>query len=159
MGRATNRFYTAPWARRCDERNLLDALAKGQVYVGYLNAFSGTLDMTVDGVAMGGVRVGGATSPTLRIDATGVPSGGAVQVVRGVVDHAGAGTPEPNTSVLATRSASALGSPAELRLDAGEECFVRLQVVDRDGAIVAFGQPTWMLRHEPPHGVPAARKT
>jgi hypothetical protein len=74
-----------------------------------------------------------------------------------VVDYAGTGTPAPNTAVLASKSASALGSKAELTLDAGEESFVRLQVVDRDGAIVAFGQPTWLLRKVPPHGVPKAR--
>jgi len=113
--------------------------------------------MTVDDVPMGGVKVGGATSPTLRIDASGVPSGGAVQVVRGVVDYAGTATPTPNTTVLASKSASALGSKADLTVDAGEESFVRLQVVDRDGAIVAFGQPTWLLRKVPPHGVPKAR--
>jgi hypothetical protein len=152
-----NRFFTAPWARGRDERNLLDALAKGQVYVGYLGSFSGTLDMSVDDVPMGGVAVGGATSRTLRIDATGVPSGGAVQVVRGVVDYAGVGTPEPNSTVLASKSASDLRSKAELKLDAGEESFVRLQVVDRAGAVVAFGQPTWLLRREPPHGIPKAR--
>lgn len=152
-----NRFYTAPWARGRDEGNLLDALARGRVYVGYLGGFGGTLDMTVDDVPMGGVAVGGPTSRTLRIEATGVPSGGAVQVVRGVVDYAGVGTPAPNTAVLASKSAKDLDSKAELALDAGEESFVRLQVVDGDGAVVAFGQPTWLLRHEPPHGVPKAR--
>jgi hypothetical protein len=153
-----NRFFTAPWARGRDERNLLDALARGQVYVGYLGSFAGTLDMNVDDVPMGGVAVGGATSRTLRIDATGVPPRGAVQVVRGVVDYAGVGTPDPNTTVLASKSASDLGSKAELTVDAGEESFLRLQVVDRHGAVVAFGQPTWLLRREPPHGVPKARR-
>jgi hypothetical protein len=154
-----NRFFTAPWARGRDEHNLLDALARGQVYVGYLGSFSGTLDMTVDDVPMGGVAVGGPTSRTLRIDATGVPSGGAVQVVRGVVDYAGVSTPEPNTRVLTSKKASELSSKAEVTVDAGEESFVRLQVVDGDGAVVAFGQPTWLLRHDPPHGIPQARRS
>jgi hypothetical protein len=60
--------------------------------------------------------------------------------------------------VLASKSAKDLASKAEVGVDAGEESFVRLQVVDRNGAVVAFGQPTWLLRREPPHGIPKARR-
>ncbi|MGZ4540414.1 MAG: hypothetical protein ACXVXS_14955, partial [Blastococcus sp.] len=64
-----------------------------------------------------------------------------------------------DTTVLASKAAGDLQKSQEVRLDAGEDCFVRLQVVGADGAVVAFGQPTWLLRKAPPHGVPAARRT
>lgn len=155
-----NRFYTGAWARGRTEADLLDGLGRGRVYVGYLGSFAGTLDMTVDGsVPMGAVSVGGKTPRTLRIDVTGLPSGGAVQVVRGVVDYAGVSTPDPDTKVLTSKGGSDLQSTTEVAFDAGDDSFVRLQVVDGDGKVVAFGQPTWLLRKAPPHGVPAARRT
>jgi hypothetical protein len=35
---------------------------------------------------------------------------------------------------------------------------VRAQVVNSSGAVVAFGQPIWMIREEPHTGVPAGRR-
>jgi len=155
-----NRFYTAAWSAARDEPGLLGALSRGRAYVGYLGAFGGTIDMAVDSdIPMGAVAVGGGSSRTVRIDVTGLPPGGAVQVVRGAVDYAGLSTPRPDTKVLASKGAGDLQKSAEVPLDAGDDCFVRLQVVRADGAVVAFGQPTWLLRNAPPHGVPAGRRT
>jgi hypothetical protein len=152
-----NRFYTAAWAANRTEADLLDALARGRGYVGHLGSFGGTIDMVVDGTApMGAVVVGTPRDRALRVDASGLPTGGAVQLVRGVVDRAGAGTPAPNSAVVATRSATALANDPELALPAGDDCFVRLQVVTSAGAVVAFGQPIWLLAEEPA-GVPANR--
>jgi hypothetical protein len=155
-----NRFYTAAWSGTRDEAGLLDALRRGHACVGYLGSFGGTVDMAIDSdIPMGAVAVGGRNTRTLRIDVTGLPRGGAVQVVRGAVDYAGPSTPHPDTKVLASKGATDLGKSQEVRLDAGDDCFVRLQVVNSDGAVVAFGQPTWLLRTPPPHGVPASRRT
>jgi hypothetical protein len=56
-----------------------------------------------------------------------------------------------------TLGATDLSGAASLTLDTSEECFLRLQVVDASGAVVAFGQPTWALHEQPVTGVPAAR--
>jgi hypothetical protein len=154
-----NRFYTAAWSTAKSERPLLGALAAGSAYVGYLGSFGGTIDMSIDGAPMGTVSVRPRPTRTLRIDVTGLPTGGAVQVVRGDVDLAGPATPTPNTRVLSSRGAGDLASSRTFPVDTGDGCFVRLQVVDAGGAIVAFGQPTWLLTAPPSHGVPAARQT
>jgi hypothetical protein len=154
-----NRFYTAAWSGARTEPALLGALAGGRAYVGYLGSFGGTIDMSIDDVPMGAVSVHARRSRTLRIDVTGLPPGGAVQVVRGDVDYAGRATPEPGTRVLTSRGAVDLSSSREYALDTADECFLRLQVVDATGAIVAFGQPSWLLSAPPAHGVPAPRRT
>lgn len=152
-----NRFYTAAWAAARTEADLLDALGRGRGYVGHLGSFGGTIDMLVDGTApMGSVVVGPPRDRTLRMDATGLPTGGAVQLVRGIVDHAGVGTPAPNSAVVATRGATALANDPEWILPAGDDCFVRLQVVNASGAVVAFGQPIWAFA-DLPLGVAANR--
>jgi hypothetical protein len=152
------RFYTATWAPRLTEFDLLRALARGRAYVGYLGSFGGTLDMTLDGdVPMGAVSVDPRRSRGLHIDVTGLPHGGAVEVVRGVVDLAGTRDPTPNTAVLTTLGARDLDSHGEIPIDTGDECFVRLQVRDAAGGVVAFGQPIWALKDTPPRGIPPTR--
>ena len=113
--------------------------------------------MSLDGVRMGSAAVGPAGARTLRVDVTGLPDGGAVQVVRGAVDYAGAAEPHPNTAVVHTFGASDLARSADLTAAAEGDCFHRLQVIDRQGRVVAFGQPVWSLRTPPPTGVPPGR--
>jgi hypothetical protein len=157
--RQEGRFYTGAWAAGLTERNLLDALGSGRAYVGYLGSFGGTIDMTLDSVVpMGAVSVGQQSSRSLRIDVTDLPDGSAVEVLRGVVDHAGIADPTPNVAVVATLGARDLSASSELTIDTQDDCFVRLQVVDPTGAVVAFGQPIWALKAAPPPGVPAARQ-
>ena len=137
----------------------MDSLAGGRTYVGYLGAFGGTVDMQVDGaVPMGSVSVGRHASRTLRVDVTGLPDGGAVQVLRGPVDLAGPSDPNPNTGVVASLGAADLRRSAELSIDTREDCFHRLQIVDRTGDIVGFGQPIWTLGSTPADGLPPSRR-
>ena len=115
--------------------------------------------MTLDSVVpMGAVSVGPQTSRDLRIDVTDLPDGGAVEVLRGVVDYAGTGDPNPNVAVVTRLGARDLSSSSDVAIDTGEDCFVRLQVIDRTGAVVAFGQPIWTLKAPPPDGVPTPRR-
>ncbi len=154
-----NRYYTAAWAGRVAQPELLDALARGRAYVGYLGSFAGTVDMSIDGtVPMGSVVVGPSRRRSLQIDVTGLPDGGAVELVRGVVDRAGTADPTPGTTVVQTLGAADLSRAREVDLDVDGDCFHRLQVTDAGGAVVAYGQPIWLLRGEPSGGVPAARR-
>jgi predicted metal-dependent phosphoesterase TrpH len=153
-----NRYYTAAWTTRLAQPELLDALGRGRAFVGYLGSFAGTLDMSLDGTApMGSVVVGPTRARTLRIDVTGLPEGGAVQVVRGPVDRAGTADPTPGTAVVRTLGAADLERRRDVPLDVSGNSFHRLQVTDRNGAVVAYGQPIWLLDAAPPGGVPARR--
>jgi hypothetical protein len=107
---------------------------------------------------MGSVVVGPAQDRTLRIDVTGLPDGGAVELVRGVVDRAGPADPRPGTTVVQRLGAADLSRADAVPLDVSSDCFHRLQVVDGAGAVVGYGQPIWVLGAEPPGGVPARRR-
>ncbi len=150
-----NRFYTVAWAVAKTEPSLLTALAAGRTYVGKLGGFTGTIDMDLDGsVGMGQVSVDNTSATrTLNLQVTNVPTGGAVQVVRGVVDPRGTADPTPNVTVqtLAANSTTHLA-------DTTDDCFHRLQVVDRAGSVVAFGQPIWSYAGVSPTAVPAPRQ-
>ena len=153
-----NRFFTAAWALERTEAHLVDALGAGRCYVGHLTSFGGTIDMSLDGtVPMGAVVVGDPVDRTLRLEVTGIPTGGAVQLVRGNVDYAGTATPQPNTAVMVSRSAAQLESEPAIPLPAADDFFVRAQVVTSSGAVVGFGQPIWQIRQKPRTGVPARR--
>lgn len=153
------RYYTTAWASTRSEGALMDALAGGRVFVGYLGSYDGTLDMTVDDAApMGAVSVATTTTRRLRLSISGLPDGGAVQVLRGAVDRPGSRDPGPNTSVVATLGARDLAARPEREITTGEDCFHRAQVIDRDGAVVAFGQPIWTLQSAPAPSVPPSRR-
>ena len=109
-------------------------------------------------VCRSSVSLGGRASRTLRLDVTGLPDGGAVQVLRGLVDRAGPADPKPNTGVVAHLGATDLQRSPVLPIDTGDDCFHRVQVVNRAGDIVAFGQPIWTLGTVPPGDVPALRR-
>jgi hypothetical protein len=154
-----NRYYTAAWTRELSQPALLDAFGRGRVYVGYLGSFGGTVDMSLDGsIPMGSVVVGPRRARTLRIDVTGLPDGGAVELVRGPVDRPGTADPTPGTTVVRSLGATDLSRSSEVSLDVDGDCFHRLQVTDRDGSIVAYGQPIWLLTEEPSGSVPERRR-
>ena len=154
-----NRYYTAAWAERVAQPELLDALGRGRAFVGYLGSFAGTVDMALDDATpMGAVVVGAPRERTLRIDVTGLPDGGAVELVRGVVDRPGPADATPGTTVVQTFGAGELDRAAAVPLDVSGDCFHRVQVVDGAGAIVAYGQPIWLLADAPPGGVPERRR-
>jgi hypothetical protein len=46
---------------------------------------------------------------------------------------------------------------ADLSLDTSRSSFVRMEVRDASGATVALSNPVWLLRDQPPGGIPEAR--
>jgi hypothetical protein len=87
-------FLTWAWAPDASRSALVAALAAGRVFFGDPARFRGHLDLLVDGSAgMGSVTVSTAASRNVRIIATGLPSGGTVETVSGLVDFAGVSSP------------------------------------------------------------------
>jgi hypothetical protein len=154
-GLASN-WFTSVWAHSTAERDLVRALRAGRAWMGSLSRFRGDLDLVVDGrLPMGSVSVSSARRRSLRVVATGVPAGGSVQVLRGVCDFTGT---TANTAVIASFPAAALRSgAATVAVDTSSSCFVRTQVLDSTGQVVALSNPVWLLRERPPRGIPAAR--
>src|SRR3954454_5739792 len=154
-----NNWITSVWASDNSEAQLIAALQAGRAWAGSLASFAGTLDLLVDGTCpMGSASVSAVGSRNLQVLATGLPADATLQVLRGGVDFAGRADPRPNTSVVASYPASALtGGSVVTKIDTRKSCFVRTQVKDSTGAVIAFSNPVWLLRSLPATGIPTAR--
>lgn len=161
-----NRFLTCPWTSALDESSLQTALRAGRAFVGLLGDFVGAsrgasagIDLDMEGVRMGQVslRTGaGLASRTLTINAQGLPSGSSVVVVQGPVDYAGPGTPAPGTASVTSLPASAFAASgsASVLVNTSSSMFVRVEIVSSAGTTIAFSNPIWQLREQPPSSAP-----
>jgi hypothetical protein len=154
-----NNWFTSVWAVSNAEADLLSALSAGRSWCASLSGYRGGLDLLVDGACpMGSASVSARTSRQLTVIATELPTKSTLQVVRGAVDYAGTTAPAPNTSIIASYGAAALSSGSvTLPVDCTVSSFVRAQVVNSSGTIVALSNPAWLLREVPPGGIPAPR--
>lgn len=153
-----NRFYTTAWSASSAEADLLAALRAGEVFVGELGGFGGYLDLSVEGNPMGSVSIQpGSLVRELTITALDPPAGSSVQVVRGPVDESD--SLDPGSSVVATLPDTAFSTgQATLGVDTTTSCFVRLNVIDASGRLVAFSNPVGLLQAEPTRPLPAWRR-
>ena len=80
-----------------------------------------------------------------------------VQVIRGIVDEAGASSPDPLvTRVNYPSSTGSLGA-LTVPVSTSTSCFVRVEVQDKDGVTRLYSNPVWLLRALPQFGIPHAR--
>jgi hypothetical protein len=153
-----NGFFTGAWAATRSDADILAAMSAGRAYTAHLGKWlGGEIDMLVDGtVPMGHVSVATKATRSLSIWAPNLPAGSSVQVVSGPVDFAGVN--DPGTSVVRTLAPSAFtGSIATLSVDTSTSKFYRVHVLAADGSYIGVGNPVWLLRAQPPGGIPAAR--
>ncbi|MFI0453185.1 hypothetical protein [Actinomadura sp. 6N118] len=141
--------------------SLLTALRAGRAWFVNPKGFQGTLDVTVNGVsAMGGVLLTSAQTVPVMVVGSGLPAAGLVELVIGAVDYAS--DTKPATSVRSIKVSNMTGGKWNLDLWPSEGKYFRPVVRDGAGAIVGVGvgvgNPTWLLRTTPGHGIPAARK-
>jgi hypothetical protein len=155
----TNNWFTSVWAASRTEAALLRALGAGRAWCASLSAYRGSLDLLVDGSCpMGSVSVSTVRTRKLAASATGVPAGGSLQVLRGTVDYAGTAGLAANTQAVASYSAKQLaGGKVTLEIDTSKSRFVRTQVRNSSGAVIALSNPVWLLRSAPPGGIPPLR--
>jgi hypothetical protein len=154
-----NNFVTSAWAADKTAANLVPALGAGRCFFSDIGRFRGTLDLVADGTCpMGSASVSSLNSRTVQVSATGVPAGGTVRVVQGLVDYAGSGSPDPVTSVTTLQAADVAGGLVSVALDTTSSSFVRLEVADAAGVLASGSNPLWLLRGTPPNGIPAARQ-
>jgi hypothetical protein len=154
-----NGFITGVWSASKGNTDVVAALAAGRAYFAHLGRWpGGELDLLVDDrVPMGSVSVATPTSRKLAIWARSLPSGSQVQIVEGPVDYAG--SQDPGTTVVRTLSPTAFsGGVHPTSVDTAGPKFVRVQVLDSQGQIVGSSNPIWLLRQQPPTGVPTPRR-
>jgi len=107
---------------------------------------------------MGSVSVSALAQRQLIVTATDVPAGGSLQIIQGGVDYAGPNQPTAQTSVVSAYPDIGLTTgTVAFSVDTSTSSFVRSQVLDSTGAVVALSNPVWLLREIPANGIPAAR--
>lgn len=155
-----NNWVTSVWAPNKSRDALLDALRSGRAWASSLSGFKGQLDLLADSVIpMGSVSVSGVSQRQVSVVATGIPSGGSVRVVRGTVDYVGSADPTPSTQVVASYTTAQLaGGAVNLAVNTAVSRFVRTEVRDSSGVTVAVSNPIWLLREQPPNGIPLPRR-
>lgn len=154
----SNGFATGVWAASTAESAVVPALAAGRAFAAHPGRWPGEIDLLVDDtVPMGAVSVSTKNSRSLAIWATALPPGGRVQVVAGPVDYAG--QVDPGTWVATGLAPSAFaGNVAHIALDTRRSRFFRVQVLDAAGQLVGTSNPVWLVRSNPPGGIPTARR-
>jgi hypothetical protein len=154
-----NNWVTSAWAASTKEEDLLASLAAGRAWCSSLSRYRGSLDLTVDGACpMGSVSVSKLNSRQLVAHATGLPAGGALQILQGEVDYAGTAAPAANTHVIASYGADEMAAGSVKQpVDTYHHSFVRTQVVDQAGRVVGLSNPVFLLRVAPKRGIPTHR--
>ena len=154
----TNRFVTSVLADSTAEPDLLAALAAGRAFVHEVGGFGGLLEINVGTCAMGSVSVrAAARTRPLTIRATDLPRGATVRVVQGPVDHGTALEPGTVTAAVLPATAFATGS-STVALDTSRSSFARVEVYTAQGRMVAFSNPVWLLKEQPPVPPAGARR-
>ena len=152
-----NRFLTWAWAADTTEPSLLAAIAAGRVWIAE-PSFRGMVDLLVDGVApMGSVTVSDLAARGVQLMVSDAPVGGSVRLVRGPVDYAGVALPDPNTVSQSFPASDFASGSITVSIDTTAATFVRTEVLDSTGRVVGGSNPVWLLRADPPGGIPPAR--
>lgn len=155
------RWLTSVWAGSRSERDLLRALRGGRAWFWDPLRWSGTLDVRVTGAAlvrpvlMGQVAVTRASPVRVVVRAPEVPNGVRLRLVVGRVDPAGR---DGVTARTTRRALEVRDGRAELDLRLRRSTWLRVEARAEDGALVATGNPTWLLRKAPAAGVPGVRQ-
>ncbi len=138
-----NPFVTWVWSRGTDRPRLIAGLRDGRATFGNPLAFHGSLDFTVDGTPMGGVRVCESDSALLRVEARGIDDvrGGAgveVRLVQAAI--------EPDGATLRYVERRMLADTAQpVVLDTRRPSLVRLEAW-RGSEPLAFTNPVRLLK-------------
>jgi hypothetical protein len=154
-----NNWYTSVWAKSTAIPDLLTAMGSGRAWAASLSGYRGSMDLLVDGSApMGSVSVSSLTSRRLTAYATDLPANGKLQVIQGDVDYAGHADAFPKRRVIGHYAPSDFASGAVTQtIDTSKASFVRTQVLNANGKVVALSNPVWLLRSAPPGGIPTRR--
>jgi len=155
----SNNWVTSVWASSTHMPDLLSALTAGRAWCGSLSSYRGSMDLLVDGsLRMGSVSVSTVASRQLTATATGLPTGAVLQVLQGAVDYAGQNALTDDVKLIGSYTASQLASGQITRaVSNAQDSFLRTQIISSTGAIIATSNPVWLLRKNPPNGIPAAR--
>ena len=152
------RAVTGVWSESTELRPLLRALRAGRAWFTDPLYYKGSIQLLANGfVSMGQAGIVTKSKVDLAITTDPLPVDWTVQVIRGVVDEAGASSPDPLvTRVSYPSTTGSLGS-LTVSIATSTSCFVRVEVQDQDGVTRLYSNPVWLLRALPQFGIPSAR--
>jgi hypothetical protein len=140
------RWITGTWAESRGSGDLCAAMSAGRAWFYDPLRWVGELDLLVDGhVPMGGVLLTRHRRVPLQVTATSLPTGGALELVIGQCDRAGADQLQPLNSVRAVPATSVVSGRWNTDIIRGAGVFVRVMVRARNGAVAGFSNPVWIL--------------
>jgi hypothetical protein len=153
-----NRFLTIPWMSERTEEALKSALRRGRVTVGYLDAFAGAIDISLNGAAHMGQVYTAAEGPgdVLVLHGFGLPADAVMQVWSGPVDHGGADFIRPTVKATVGGPELAAG-PVSVPATGSGARYYRCTVVDAAGSVIAFTNPVWRMSRREASAVPPHR--
>jgi hypothetical protein len=154
-----NGFLTGVFPAQNTEQAISACLRSGNAYTAHAGKWPGSmLSMEVDGVPMGGVSIGSASSRTVAISTENLPSGCRVQLIASPVDFTGV---DPKTTVIGEWASTKFGAAGTGTVSAvvaqPGPAFYRPQVVLASGVPIATGNPCVFLTAMPSRGVPQER--
>ncbi|TDE10190.1 hypothetical protein E1269_12620 [Jiangella asiatica] len=149
---------TYVWSRSTGKDDLVEALRAGRAWWVNPVRWRGAMDIEVAGRrALGSALVTSAARLKVRLTATDLPADGALHIVQSPVDYPGAADPTPATTSVVIPAADLLDGRRDHVLVPGDGAYLRLQARDAEDRVVGESNPFWVLRAEPPHGIPATR--
>lgn len=153
-------YLTHVWSPSVELTDLTDSLRRGRAWFADAGAWRGALDVTVaDLPAMGGVLHTDKDLLPAQVTASDLPAGATLEIVTGQVDRPHLDRPEPATTSIAVPARDVHGGVYAFDLDRDPVgSYVRVQVRDEAGTIVAVGNPSWVLPEHSDVDVPAARR-
>ena len=85
---------------------------------------------------------------------------GQAAAAAGSVDYPGTADPAPDTKMIASYTAAQLNASHQVTqaVDTSADSFVRTQVLDSAGTVVAMSNPLWLFQNPPPNGIPPPRR-
>jgi hypothetical protein len=108
--------------------------------------WSGELDLLVDGhVPMGGVLLTRHRRVSLQVTATRLPREGALELVVGQCDRAGAGQLQPLNTSRAVPASTVVAGRWSTEVVREEGVYVRVMVRTSNGVVAGFSNPVWVL--------------
>ncbi|HVX44517.1 MAG TPA: hypothetical protein VHC49_11560 [Mycobacteriales bacterium] len=145
-------FITTVWARSRTLPDLIAALGSGRAWVHHLGEWrDARMDLRIDGQpVMGGVLTTEAESALVEV-VTNAPTGARIHVIAGACDRGGAGPSWDRKLAPADR-------PLSIRLERGGGRYLRIEVYDKDGALLGFGNPFWLLPADTDIAIPERRR-
>lgn len=152
------RAVTGVWSASTELGPLLRALRAGRAWFTDPVHYKGGIQLLANGfIAMGQAGVITKSQVDLVITTNPIPANWSVQVIRGTVDEAGSGSPDPLVTRQNYQNADTALGAVTVPISTTSSCFVRVEVRDENSATRIYSNPVWLLRALPSNGIPKAR--